>query len=122
MFPIDIPDLNKIYNKFCFDSTVNQYFKTKNLKMLQIQMNTFAQLWGSTTTGFDDECCYGGAAMTFAYTTVIFEPQVNIYSVYFGEKKAYSVLNPSDNFFTDLKEHRMESVLNAEKNYQTIIE
>lgn len=90
----------------------------------------FQQTWPSTALGFPG--C-GGDAMTTAFTTVVrlynnkgFElikedgKYINIkecYFVFFGGKFAYSLYEPTDCFFNDLKMRHMASCEKAKKIY-----
>lgn len=68
----------------------------------------FPQIWGSTALGFGG---IGGRAMTTAYTTVISADNFGYWGVFFGERLAYTVLNPNQTFFDHMfKERKMASV------------
>lgn len=73
----------------------------------EVEMYMFPQMWGSTALGFGG---MGGQAMTSAYTTVAADIQYGYYGVFFGEKLAYLVTDPSDEFFEDLKKGNMASI------------
>ena len=90
----------------------------------------FQQTWATTTLGFPG--C-GGDAMTRAFTTVVriyhknsFEfkkddgKDINIkdcYFVFFGGRFAYSVYEPTDCFFNDLKMRHMADCETAKQLY-----
>lgn len=73
----------------------------KDVKLVSM----FEQTWGSTSLGFGG---IGGAAMTTAFTSVI-QADENTFAVYFHERFAYEVLNPTDQFFKDVENKRVAS-------------
>jgi len=73
----------------------------------EVELHLFPQSWGSTALGFGG---IGGQAMTIAYTTVVCDNQEGYYSVFFGEKLAYSLTNPNQKFFEDMYKEQMEPV------------
>ena len=81
----------------------------------------FLQTWGSTCLGFDvtedGSPAIGGDAMTEAYTTVFYEPLTETYLVFFGDKCCYQVTTANETFLNDLKNHRLESLSEAKKEY-----
>lgn len=66
----------------------------------------FPQTWGDTSLGFGG---MGGQAITSAYTTVIVEDCAGWCGVFFGERLAYTILNPNQTFYDDLHNGQMES-------------
>lgn len=68
----------------------------------------FPQTWGSTALGFGG---IGGCAMTTAQTVII--GYGNRFEVYFGGRFAYEVLDPNEQFFSDMRKWRMASVKDA---------
>ena len=81
----------------------------------------FLQTWGSTCLGFDvmedGSPAIGGDAMTEAYTTVFYEPLTETYLVFFGDECCYQVTTANETFLNDLKNHRLESLSEAKKEY-----
>ena len=73
----------------------------------------FSQTWGSTALGFGG---MGGDALTEAYTTVITLSDFS-YLVFFNNRLAYGVKDPTKRFFEDLRNRTMASVSEAEKLY-----
>lgn len=59
----------------------------------------FPQTWGSTALGFGG---IGGQAMTSAYTTVVCDDYIGWNGVFFGERLAYLILNPNQDFYKDM--------------------
>ena len=84
----------------------------KKYKDLNLTADVFIQTWASTALGFGG---IGGQALCEAYTTVFGDVIKNVYVIFFGEKPAYIVENPTEKFFTDLKRRKMASV-NESKN------
>lgn len=86
----------------------------------EVEVVMFPQMWGSTALGFGG---MGGAAMTKAYTTVVFGNSNQSVCVYFGTRLAYAIDKdiPSE-FWADLKNHNMPSVDKAIKRYSKIEE
>lgn len=75
-----------------------------------LELIMFPQTWGSTALGFSG---IGGQAMTGAYTTVVLDDCELYYSVFFGERLAYTIYDPAAAFFADLKSHKMKPVREA---------
>lgn len=80
------------------------------------QINVFPQTWASTAGGFEAPGFVAGAAMTTELTTVIearFVSKDNkdhaFYGVFFGNKPAYIIEDPPENFFEDIKNRQMKS-------------
>ena len=110
MFDLKLPCLPLIEERFI---RVVQERLVKDEKYYpDIAMRMFPQTWGSTALGFGG---VGGQALTRAYTTVVSDIQRNWHVVFFGERAAYLVTEPSDAFFEDLKGGQMASVLYAGK-------
>lgn len=84
-------------------------------KSVDLVLHTFPQMWGSTALGFD---VIGGQAMTEAYTTVVHERTTDIYIIFFGEKPCYSLTDPTEEFFEDLKNLQIASINEARERYQ----
>lgn len=88
---------------------------------LEFEYEMFKQTWPNTACGIDcdknGERGFAGQAFTDAYTTVIHEHKTNCYLVFFGENVAYSVHDPTDEFYKDLKEHKLKSLSQAKGVY-----
>ena len=86
-----------------------------------LSVDCFIQTWGSTCTGFDiDEHgtpLWGGSSMTDAYTTVVHEKQTDMYVVFFGDDICYTVDNPTEQFYEDLKNRNLARLSEALKRY-----
>lgn len=78
----------------------------------EFEFYMFPQVWGDTSLGFGG---IGGQAMTSAYTTVIVDNCTGWCGVFFGERLAYTILNPNQAFYDDLHNGRMESVSKSGK-------
>ena len=93
--------------------------KLKNYEILDIEVETFPQTWGSTCTGFDitedGKATVGGCAMTTEYTTVVHEKRTDFYLV--GDRPCYAVHNPTKEFYEDLKERRLASLSKSKERY-----
>lgn len=98
----DLPNLELIqerfYNHIKPELSALKYYP-------EFELTVFLQAWGSTALGFGG---VGGQAMTSAYTTVIWEKNIGIYGVFFGEKLGYVIENPNMVFLDDLVYHRMK--------------
>lgn len=64
----------------------------------------FLQYWESTATGFG---FIAGDAITGAYTTIIESVNLGCVAVFFGERLAYIVNNPNDDFVGDIRKRKM---------------
>lgn len=91
-------------------------YKSKNIlrqidnekyKKLNLVADVFLQTWSSTALGFGG---IGGQAISEAYTTVFGDVLKNVYVIFFGNRLAYIVENPTEKFFTDLKFRMLVSV------------
>nr|DAQ03599.1 MAG TPA: hypothetical protein [Caudoviricetes sp.] len=95
--------------------------KLKNYEILDIEVETFPQTWGSTCTGFDitedGKATVGGCAMTTEYTTVVHEKRTDFYCVFFGDRPCYVVHNPTKEFYEDLKDRNLASLSESKKRY-----
>lgn len=93
----------------------------KNYEILDIEVETFPQTWGSTCTGFDitedGKATVGGCAMTTEYTTVVHEKRTDFYLVFFGDRPCYAVHNPTKEFYEDLKERHLVSLSESKERY-----
>ena len=94
---------------------MRKYHDKDELKWSNFNAYVFPQTWGSTALGFDG--AIGGQAMTKAYTTVFHLTKFDEYYVYFNERIAYVVDNPSEEFLEDLKNCNLKSVSKAKTNY-----
>ena len=95
--------------------------KLKNYEILDIEVETFPQTWGSTCTGFDitedGKATIGGDAMTTEYTTVVHEKRTDFYCVFFGDRPCYAVHSPTKEFYEDLKERCLVSLSKSKERY-----
>ena len=74
---------------------------------METEMRMFPQTWGSTALGFDG---IGGSAMTSAYTVVCYDWGSNYWGVFFGERLAYIIKDPNDEFHKDMREGQMHPI------------
>lgn len=78
----------------------------------------FAQTWGSTAIGHGG---MGGAAVTTAYTVVLYCMATREYLVYFGGRPCYMVrvekVSDAQQFFVDISNQNMQSKRNAVEIY-----
>ena len=98
--------------------------KCKNVKQNlhpDLDVQVFPQIWGSTCMGIDvtpdGSPAIGGCAMTKAYTSVFHEQKTNMYIVFFGDRAAYKVENPTKEFIADLKERNLAPLSKAKLRY-----
>lgn len=96
-----------------YEDLFKQFFDKNNCKFDDYIMNkckvySFPQGWGSTALGFGG---IGGASMTEAQTTVIFNETRSYMAVFFGDRLAYEVspIN-AQTVAVDLEHHIMASV------------
>ena len=127
------PNLELIEYKFhqLLDKNENWINKIRNYKeqnpsgaryiMPEFDVIAFPQVWGSTVTAFDvcpdGSPAIGGCAMTKAYTVIVKEKLTETYGVFVDDQFCYLVINPSDNFFIDLKNRNMSSISKAKGRY-----
>ncbi len=88
-------------------------------------VDMFSQTWASTAGGFEEPGMFAGQMMTTEPTTVL-EMRVFVvgewkactwYGVFFGNRPAYIVHDPSPAFFDDLKNRNMKSRYEARSAY-----
>ena len=92
---------------------------------LEFEAEVFPQIWSSTAGGFSRPGYLSGQEMTMTYTTVMKtmiyigkERKEHIfYGIFFGNRSAYMVYDPTETFFTDLKNKKLKSVYDAERAY-----
>lgn len=108
-------DVNEIIEE------VKKDYKAKfdeELGDVEISYNTsiysFPQTWPSTALGFGG---YGGQTVTWAQTTVIEVDtiQAHYVAVFFGGRFAYSIADPNENFFKDVRKFHMEPIYKTGK-------
>lgn len=96
----------------------NQEFLSRIRKAertLNLAVYTFPQMWGSTALGFGG---IGGQAMTEAYTTVVRERVTNSFVIFFGERPCYSLTDPTEEFFEDLRNLSIAGIDEAMERYK----
>lgn len=74
----------------------------------------FPQTWGDTSLGFGG---MGGQAITTALTTIIGDNQNNVWGVFYDERLAYIVTDPTPEFWEDVRNWNIASVRNAHTRY-----
>ena len=119
------PDIRYL-EELLLNNIINQNPELGERKVIcQTDTSMFSQTWASTAGGFERPGMFAGAAMTTEYTTVIKamysildeHKEKVFYGVFFGNRPAYLVENPTDEFFTDLEKKRMKSAYDARKAY-----
>ena len=87
----------------------------------EFTVDVFSQVWGSTCLGFDvlpdGSPTIGGCAMTRAYTSVFHELDTDVYVVCFGDRVAYEVSDPGENFLCDLRDRALRGLREAQERY-----
>jgi hypothetical protein len=76
----------------------------------------FPQMWGSTALGFGG---IGGAAMTSAYTVIVFGCNRTDACVYFNGGLAYHIKAPNKQFYDDMAAQSMVQRAGAKLRYST---
>lgn len=108
-------------NQTCLVQKLKKMQEENRFARVNFKAEVFPQMWGSTCLGFDvDEngtAMIGGSAMTEDYTTVMHEITTDTYFVFFGSKICYMIENANEQFFEDLKNHRLERLSVAKKKY-----
>lgn len=107
---INVPCLPLIQERFYNAIKDKENFNIKYYPDFEMYM--FPQTWGDTSLGFGG---IGGQAITSAYTTVVIDNTSGWCGVFFDEGLAYTIHNPNENFFEDLKKWSMKSV--SKKGY-----
>ncbi len=79
-----------------------------------VEAQVFPQTWGSTALGFGG---MGGAAVTTAYTTVVYMNHRSHACVYFDGRFAYSEEKPPEVFWADLKDRALRPAYEAKGRY-----
>lgn len=102
-----MPDLDAIKTNFC-NEVVKECPNIKEEDYLEFKFAAiFPQVWSDTSLGFDsEERTIAGQAITTEYTIIpkLFGQNVVFYGVYFGERLAYILRNPNENFMNDIME------------------
>ena len=76
--------------------------------------NFFDQTWGSTSLGHGG---MGGAAVTTAYTTVLYCYATQEFLVYFGGSYCYTIKGKNDAFLEDCKNRNLAGKREAKTKY-----
>lgn len=99
----------------------NRLKEERKFLRVNLECMVFTQTWGSTCTAFDVTpdglASVGGCAMTKAYTVVFRELNTEVYCVFVDNRPCYMVIDPTEKFYEDLKNHNMESLSRAKKLY-----
>lgn len=86
-----------------------------------LEAKVFIQKWGTTSTGFDimedSTASWGGQAITLAYTTVMYSQAYKMYVVFYNNKLAYAVVDPTEQFLEDLQKGRLAPLSKALEVY-----
>lgn len=82
----------------------------------EFEIEVFRQVFPNTAGIFDDGGC-SGQAFTSAYISVVHELTTDLYGVFGGNRCAYIVSDPPEDFFSDLKAHNMCTVATSRNRY-----
>lgn len=100
------------------DKSFEEHILKGKIDYLDFEVMCFKQTWGNTSCGFDEPVgSLSGQAMTDEYTTVVIEHKTDTYVIFFGERPAYKVNDPSDKFVEDLNSRELASVSRAKTLY-----
>lgn len=106
----DLADLEYDYRAPGSDPT-SKIKKLRRPAPFDCDVVMFSQVWGSTALGFGG---IGGAAMTSAYTVIVFGPSGDA-AVYFGGRLAYHIDKPNELFSADMHAQHMAPTKEATK-------
>lgn len=99
----DYPNLQLL--EYIFLTTVKRDRKNAS----NINAYVFPQIWPNTGGGFAEPgYCYG-QAMTKEYTSVFLDMDTNVAMVAFGNRPAYIIENPNQEFVDDFNRKSMKS-------------
>jgi len=87
------------------------------VKGSRLHLYSFSQTWSNTSLGWGG---VSGQAMTTAQTVVFLYELTNTVCVYIGGKFAFLIDPIGKNFWSDVKNHRIKGVADAEKGYENI--
>lgn len=121
----EYPDF-EYFEKVLWGNILQEHPEFKgNVRMHEYSADMFPQSWASTAGGFEEPGMMAGQMITTEYTTVM-ELRLFIgkeavehcfWGVFFGDKPAYLVFDPKEQFFKDLKNRRMKSRYEAKDAY-----
>ena len=114
--------------EFVFKNIVDVRYRNVlvNAIMPECKAEMFLQAWPNSACGIDFPNTVSNQSFTKAYTTIfelnwylkgstpeLYKAPATIYGVCFGDKPAYAVLNPSEKFFEDWRNHQMAPISKA---------
>lgn len=114
-------DLSEADKKECIkNNTCPMIEKIRRPSEYDVEVfSMFAQTWGSTALGFGG---IGGAAMTQAYTVIIYCRSLGEFTVYWNGDFAYKVLAKNEDglklFLEDVKNRNTLSIRDAKLKYK----
>lgn len=127
----EYPNLELI--EYIFKQKAHEQFPDllQGVRFPKFTADVFLQTWPNTATGFDKPGTVSGQAFTEAYTTVMkmtwyvrnedgkyhINESDPIYAVFFGNRPAYVVFRPTEQFFKDLNRKNMASVMDSKRVY-----
>ncbi len=86
----------------------------RRVEDIELDVIMFPQVWANTAIGFDmnakNEIIEGSPIPTKAYTTVIYNIDLDLYYVFFDNRFCYKVVNPSHKFFEDLRNNNLKGL------------
>lgn len=125
----EYPNLPLIEHIFIEQALQLENERLRDARFSYCQAEVFLQKWPNTAGGFDKPGTVSGQAFTDMYTTIMEmrwylgkevracpEKDV-IYGVFFGNRMAYLVIDPTELFFEDRRNRNMASVANAKDRY-----
>ena len=98
---VELPNLQLVRERH---NNAVRALKNAGYKGYDLEFYVFPQTWPSTALGFEG---IGGQAFTTAHTVVVVDPHEKWCSVFFGDERAYTLLEPNELFFTDVKSGAM---------------
>ena len=98
-----LKDIEETFKIECYNADYEYFHKWG----CEPELYMFPQVWSSTALGFGG---IGGSTMTQAYTTICQDLQSGYCGVFFGERLAYLIHNPTQQFFEDWKAQYMRPI------------
>ena len=86
--------------------------------VLNVDVYVFPQTWPNTGGGFAQPGCVYGQSFIKEYTTVLMDMDHNFAMVAFGNKPAYMIQNPNQEFVDDFNKKLMKTKHEALRHYK----
>ena len=102
---------------YIFRENIEKCFGPLN-KFQDIDVYVFPQTWPNTGGGFAQPGVVYGQSFIKEYTTVLFDLSLNIAMVAFGNRPAYFIENPNQEFVDDFNRKLMKTKYEAQKHYK----